>query len=61
MKDEDKKKFLNSKLRELEESVQKIVNSRSYSRDVAKVRLLEEMIKEQLQDENSRYAASTPR
>lgn len=40
----------------LEESTKKIVETRGYGRDVARLRLLAEMIKEQLKNEDS----STP-
>ncbi|MCC7404337.1 MAG: hypothetical protein IT288_08060 [Bdellovibrionales bacterium] len=47
---------LRSTLRKLEESGRKIVATRGYTREVEKIRMLEELIKEQLKNENTRYA-----
>ena len=44
-------------LKKLEASSESIIKTRGYTREVAKIRLLEELIKEQLQNENSRIPA----
>lgn len=48
---------LKSALERLEVSAQKIVQSRSYTDEVERIRMLEELIKEQLRHEN--LSAST--
>lgn len=48
---------LQSLLQKLEISSQKIVETRGYTREVEKIRVLEETIKEQITNENTRTAA----
>jgi hypothetical protein len=52
---------LQSALKRLEISAQKIIETRGYTKDAGKVRLLEELIREQLQSENTRSATRTSR
>jgi len=55
------KQQLNKKLQSLDALSSKIVETRGYTRDVEKLRLLAEMIKEQLAGENSRHPAGSSR
>lgn len=48
---------LKSLLQKLEVSAQKIVDTRGYTREVEKIRILQETIKEQITNENTRTAA----
>lgn len=48
MADVENQKRLQKRLKELDESIKNILNTRSYSKEVAKIRILEQMIKEQL-------------
>lgn len=48
-------------LKKLEKSGQKIVETRGYTKEVEKLKLLEELIREQLNNENSRCSARTVR
>jgi len=48
---------LKNLLQKLEVSAQKIVETRGYTKDVEKIRILEETIKEQITNENTRIAA----
>ena len=48
---------LQSLLQKLEISSQKIVETRGYTREVEKIRILQETIKEQITNENTRTAA----
>ena len=48
-------------LRRLEQSAQKIVETRGYTKEAGKVRLLEEIIREQLQSENTRHTTRSAR
>lgn len=48
---------LQSLLQKLEISSQKIVETRGYTREVEKLRILQETIKEQITNENTRTAA----
>jgi hypothetical protein len=50
----DQEKELRNALQRLEQSAQKVVETRGYTKEVAKIRLLEEIIREQLKNENSR-------
>ncbi len=43
-------------LKELEESARKIVETQDYQKEVKKIHLLEELIKEQLKNENTRHS-----
>lgn len=52
---------LKETLKKLEKSSKKIVETRGYTEEVARLRTLEELIKEQFKNENSRYSARTPR
>lgn len=48
---------LQNLLQKLEISSQKIVETRGYTREVEKIRVLQETIKEQITNENTRTAA----
>ena len=48
---------LKSLLQKLEISAQKIVDTRGYTREVEKIRILQETIKEQITNENTRTTA----
>lgn len=52
---------LKQNLQRLEKSAQKIVETRGYTQDVEKIKMLGELIKEQLINENSRPATRTVR
>ena len=52
---------LRETLRKLEKSGQKIVETRGYTKEVEKIKLLEELIREQLKHENSRCSARSVR
>ena len=52
---------LEASLKKLDESARKIVETRGYTKEVEKVRMLEELIKEQLRNEDSRRATGTTR
>ena len=52
---------LRAALKRLETSTQKIVNTRGYTRDVKSLKVLEEMIREQLTHANTRSATRTIR
>lgn len=54
MKDKEKLREL---LQRLDESAKKIVETQGYTRDVTLLKILEETIREQLGNENSRTAA----
>lgn len=56
MNDDDKEQ-LKLFLERLETSVQKILATRGYTGDVKHLKILHEMIREQLTDENTRSAA----
>lgn len=47
---------LKNSLKKLEISAQKVVETRGYTKEVEKIRMLEELIKEQLINENSRHS-----
>lgn len=53
--------LLREALEKLEESAKKIVATQGYGNDVKKIRLLEEIIKEQLKNENTRRSTSSLR
>lgn len=53
MKDKDTRNLMKSILKKLEVSGQKIIQTRGYTNEVAKLKLLEELLKEQLHNENS--------
>ena len=55
------KQQLSKKLQSLDALSSKIVETRGYTRDVEKIRLLAEMIKEQLAGENSRHSTGSSR
>ena len=48
-------------LERLEESSQKILSTRGYTRDCARIKLLEELIKEQVKNEDSDSSAGQVR
>lgn len=52
---------LYSALKRLEQSAQKIIETRGYTREANKIRMLEELIREQLKSENTRTATRTSR
>ena len=52
---------LKSVLERLEQSTQKIIETRGYTRDVKSLKLLEEMIREQLINANTRSSTRTIR
>ena len=54
MTDEQLKLKLNNMLQRLDESAKKIVETRGYTDDAEKVKILEELIREQMLNENSR-------
>jgi hypothetical protein len=58
---EEKAQKLLASLARLETSSRKIVSTRGYNRDVKSLKLLEEMIKEQLQNANSRSSTRSIR
>ncbi|MCB0384383.1 MAG: hypothetical protein KDD43_03250 [Bdellovibrionales bacterium] len=47
---------LREALKKLEESGRKIVETRGYTKEVEKIRMLEELIREQLKNESSDYS-----
>ena len=55
------KQELEQSLKKLDESARKIIQTRGYTREVEKIKILEEMIKEQLRNEDSRSTASSSR
>lgn len=55
------KSLLEESLLRLELSAKKIVETRGYTREVEKIKILEELIKEQLINENTRSAARSLR
>jgi hypothetical protein len=58
---EEKAQKLLASLARLENSSRKIVTTRGYSKDAKSLKLLEEMIKEQLQNANSRSSTRSIR
>lgn len=54
-------KHLKQALKKLEESACKIVETQGYTSEMKKIRLLEELIKEQLKNENTSRSTSTAR
>lgn len=52
---------LKASLNRLETSVQEILKTRGYSKDAKSLKALQEMIREQLKDENTRSATRTIR
>jgi hypothetical protein len=60
MSEENARKLLAS-LARLETSSRKIVSTRGYNKDAKSLKLLEEMIKEQLQNANSRSSTRSIR
>lgn len=57
----DKAPQLQAALSRLEESAKRIVETRGYTRDVAKLKLLAELIREQIQGENTHSTARQAR
>ena len=56
-----KKKELESALERLNISARKIIETRGYTKEVEKLKLLEELIREQLSGENTRHSTRTVR
>lgn len=54
-------KKLEKNLKKLDKSAQKLISTRGYTSEVENLKLLEELIKEQLRNENMRSSASTSR
>lgn len=50
------KQKLVAAIKKLEQSAQKIVETRGYGEEPAKLKILSELIKEQLKNEDSRYS-----
>ena len=48
----DKRKELESELKRLDESARKLIQTRGYTKEVDKLKMLEELIREQLANEN---------
>lgn len=48
----DKRKQLESELKRLDESARKLIQTRGYTKEVDKLKMLEELIREQLANEN---------
>ena len=44
-------------LKKLEDSANNVIKTRGYTKDVEKIRILEELIREQIKNENSSYSA----
>lgn len=61
MSDKDTEKKLREALARLEASTHKILQTRGYSRDARALKLLEEMIREQLTNGHSRNSTRTIR
>lgn len=61
MSDNDQEKKLREALARLETSTHKILQTRGYSRDARSLKLLEEIIREQLINGNSRNSTRTIR
>jgi hypothetical protein len=55
------KSELEESLMRLDESARKIIKTRGYTREVEKIKMLEELIKEQLRNEDTRRSTSAPR
>lgn len=56
-----KRNQLEEALAKLDQSARKIIETRGYTKQVEKIKILEEMIKEQLLNEDSRTPARSPR
>ena len=56
-----KRNQLEEALAKLDQSAKKIIETRGYTKQLEKIRMLEEMIKEQLLNEDSRSSARSPR
>lgn len=52
---------LEESLKRLDESARKIIKTRGYTRELEKIKMLEELIKEQLRNEDTRRSAGAPR
>jgi hypothetical protein len=61
MKEKASQKELESVIQKLELSAQQIIKTRGYTREVERVRVLEELIKEQLRNESAHTAARKTR
>lgn len=57
----DKRKELESELKRLDESAKKLIKTRGYTKEVDKLKMLEELIREQLANENFVCSTSTTR
>lgn len=60
MKDQ-MKHDLEVELKRLNESAQKLISTRGYTKEAEKIKLLEELIREQLTNENSRHSTRQTR
>lgn len=56
MKDPKVESRLSRAIQRLENSAQKIIETRGYSEEPAKLKMLSELLKEQLRNEDSRYS-----
>ena len=61
MKSKNSHKHLKQALERLDQSAQKIVATRGYTKEVGKLKALTELIKEQFKNENSDYSTSSLR
>ncbi len=57
----DKRKELESELKRLNESTKRLIQTRGYTKEVDKLKMLEELIREQLGNENFICSTSTTR
>lgn len=57
----DKRKELESELKRLDESARKLIQTRGYTKEVDKLKMLEELIREQLANENFICSTRTSR
>ena len=55
------KQNLEEELKKLNKSAQKLISTRGYTKEAEKIRLLEELIREQLIDENTRHTTRQTR
>ena len=61
MSDKKSENNLKQSLSKLEKAAQKIVNTRGYTKEVENIRMLNELIREQLVNENISYSARKTR
>ena len=53
--------ILEQELKRLDETAKKLIETRGYTKEVNKIKMLEELIREQLKNENSLHSARTAR